>query len=287
MPTILVTGATGNLGSIVLQELTTAGADVRALVRSEEKAVPLREQGVTTLIADYTAPASLGQALAGVHRLFLVAPPHLQMAAMEKNVIDAARLAGVEHVVKISAIGASENQPTHIGQSHAEVEQHLRESGLTYTVLRPHSFMQNQLGNLGSIKAQGALYSSIGDGKIPLVDARDVGAVAAKVLQTGAHPNEILDITGPEALSHHEVARHISRVAGRPVSYFAVPAAAAKKAMTDAGFPAWLADDLVTLTGIWKEGRDVKVSPAAEAILGRKPRSFGEFVEDHQALFAG
>jgi uncharacterized protein YbjT (DUF2867 family) len=283
MGTILLTGATGNIGSAVAQALQKHGVPFRILLRSPDKAQGIGAEEVAQ--GDYNDSESLRKAMEGVELVFLVAPAHPDMLTFERNAIDAAKAAGVKFVVMISAMGASPEQPTQLGRNHAAAEAYLEQSGLNYTILRPHSFMQNTLGNIATVREQGAIYSSIGEGKVPLIDARDIGEAAAKLLLKGGYDKQRLDLTGPEALSQHELARITGEAAGKEVAYVPVPREAARKGMIGAGFPEWLADDLLTLTDLWKQGHDTKVTPHLQQVLGHPPRTYADFMKDHGHLF--
>ena len=286
MATILVSGATGTIGSAVVVALSEAEIPFKVMVRSKEKGRAFEEQGIPFVLADYGHPATLDEALQGVDRAFLVTPPHEKMVEWEKNFIDAAEENGVQHIVKISAIGASPDQGTRLGGYHAAVEHYLKKADLHYTILRPHSFMQNQLGNLETIKTQGAIYAPMGNGRIPIIDARDIGAAAAKILQApDDYEGQIFNLTGSEALSYDDVAEIVSQAVGKPVHYVNVNPEAAVSAMVSVGFPQWLAEDLVKLNEQWSQGVDTEVDLSTQAILGRQPRHFRDFVRDHQAFF--
>lgn len=283
MGTILITGATGNIGSAVVQALQSHGIPFRVMLRNPEKSQGIG--GIETVKGDYSDPDSLRTAMVSVEKLFLVAPAHPDMLTFERNAIDAAKAAGVKYVVMISAIGASPEQPAQLGRNHAAAEAYLEQSGLNYTILRPHSFMQNTLGNIATVKEQSAIYSSIGEGKIPLIDARDIGVAAANLLLKGGYDQQRLDLTGPEALGQGDLAHIIGEAAGKDVQYVPVPREAAKEGMLGAGFPEWLADDLLSLTEQWKNGQHVEVTPHLRQLLGHPPRSYADFMKDHGHLF--
>jgi len=288
MATILVTGATGKIGSAAVLALLEAQTPFKVMVRSKEKARPFEERGIPVTIADYQHPATLDEALQGIDRAVLITPPHEKMVEWEKNFIDAAEENQVAHIVKISAIGADARQGTRLGKYHAAVEDYLKKADLNYTILRPHSFMQNQLGNLPTIKEQGAIYAPMGKGRIPMIDARDIGEAAASILQgPEAYEGKVFNLTGGEALSYDDVAHIISEAVGKPVHYVDVNPEAAVGAMVSMGFPQWLAEDLVKLNEIWRSGTDTEVDDSVSAILGRQPRHFRDFVQDHEALFKG
>lgn len=274
------------MGSAVVGELQLIGQPFKAMVRSKDKAVSLNQSGVETVIADFTDPESCYSALSDVDKVFLLVPPAANMAELEKNFIDACKAAGVGYIVNISAVGTSKDSPLNLGQWHHQTEEYLASSGLRYTIIRPHSFMQNILANIGSVKAQSTIYSSLADAAVPLVDARDVGAIAARVLTEDGHAGKIYTVTGASKVTQNEVARVIGNAIGKEVKYVAVPDEAAHQAMTGMGLPAWLADDLVGMAAIQRAGHGTEIDTTGEQILGRSMRTIDDFIQDHAFLFS-
>ena len=142
---ILVTGATGNVGGAVIANLITLGANVRALVRDESKVQGLKDAGVEVVIGDLLTPETLDAAFRGVHKVFLVTPVSANSGSMASNGIAAAKRTGSPHIVRLSAIAAQDSPATRIGGQQAQTDAELEASGLPYTILRPHFFMQNTL----------------------------------------------------------------------------------------------------------------------------------------------
>ncbi len=283
---ILVTGATGKVGSAVVEELQSTGQPFKAMVRSKDKAVALNKSGVETVIADFTNPESCRQALSNIDKVFLLAPPARNMAELEKNFIDACKTTGVKHIVNISAVGTSKDSSLNLGQWHYQTEEYLTQSGIPYTIIRPHSFMQNILANIGSVKAQSTIYSSLADAAVPLVDARDVGAVAVRVLTEDGHAGRIYTITGGAKVTQNDVAAVLGNTIGKGVKYIPVPDEAAHQAMTGMGLPDWLADDLVGMAAMHRAGHGTEIDATGEKILGRPMRTINDFIQDHAFLFS-
>src|SRR5918999_147769 len=212
---ILVTGATGHVGSELVRLLAEQGAPARALVHSPDKAAPIQRLGLETALGDYEQPDTLDVAMKGCDQLFLLSPPPPRQPQQEQHVIDAARRAGVGHVVKQSVPWASADAPVVFSRWHGQIEQHLAQSGLAYTLLRPSSFMQNFLMSAPQVADQGALYGMFGEGRVAFIDARDIAAVAAELLTSPGHQGASYTLTGPEALSAAEVAERLA-AAPRP-----------------------------------------------------------------------
>lgn len=217
---IVVTGPTGNTGQVVAKALVERGLDVVGMVRSDANEAKLRALGVPAVRGDFSDPASLDRALEGAEKAYLVSTPDEGLVPHETAFIAAAARAGVKHVVKCSAYDARPDSPSPNLRFHAEIERALQESGLAWTVVRPHGFMQTfTLLAWDLITKAGAISFPHGDGAIPLVDVRDVGAVIVKALTEPGHEGRVYDVTGPEAITGERQAEILSRVLGKKVTY--------------------------------------------------------------------
>jgi len=237
---ILIVGANGLVGSATLRQLTARGVPVRALVRSAEKAKTIAGPDVETVVGDLERPDSLDVALEGVTRAFLISPLHSRQVEWQGNFVEAARRTGAVHIVKLSGLGTALDSPLRSGRWHAETERHIADAGLPWTHLHPPFFMQNLLRSAAAIAAQGMLVASMQAGKIAMVDARDVAAVAGAALTSDGHVGKTYTITGPEALSFQEVVTKLAVATGRPVTYQDVPLAAVRQELAATAIPAWL-----------------------------------------------
>jgi uncharacterized protein YbjT (DUF2867 family) len=279
---ILITGASGNVGREVLKQIAETGASIRAAFQSMSKAASA-PKGVEVAVVDYEQPETLRAALNGVEKVFLVGPPTAQLVALERSAIDTIRKSEVQQVVKLSAMGG--RAAIFPGQ-HAESEEYIRSSGVTYTFLRPNGFMQNILLYSGdSIRTQNAFYGSEGDGRVSQIDIRDIAAVAVKTLTEGGHETKTYTLTGPAALSNSEVAKILSEALGREIRFVNMEPAQLKAALLAAGVGEWSVDALLDLQRLYREGGAATVTDDVEQVLGRKPRSYAEFAkENRQAL---
>lgn len=284
---ILVTGATGTTGSEVVRQLAAARVPVRAFVRNAAAAAPLQLAGVEIVEGDLDRPESLEPALAGVRALFLLTPGDPRQVERQGRAVEAAQRAGVGHVVKLSALGAHVDASVSLLRWHGQTEREIEESGLAWTHLRPHYFMQNMLGFAGTIATEGRFYAPMRDGKIGIVDTRDIAAVAVGALTAPAHQGKAYDITGPEALGFEELAAHIATATGRAATYVDVPPREAEKAMIAAGMPEWLADTMVGLYGIFGAGHASKITSVVQDVSGRPARTFAQFAREHVQVFRG
>src|SRR5690606_25034317 len=216
---ITVIGSTGNIGRELVDLLSDEEAPVRAVLRNTRRirTVP----GVVWIKADVTDESLLKPLLAGTSRLFLLTGNKPGFGRIQINVIRTAESLGVKHVVKLSALGASPRTRAPLALEHWEAEQALEASGMTWTILRPHTFMQNWLGEVAeTVRSEGAIYAAIGEGKVPFIDARDIAAVAAEaLLHPEKHSGQRYVLTGGEAVGYREVAEAISKATGTPVVY--------------------------------------------------------------------
>ncbi len=282
---ILVTGATGTIGSFVCEQLKAVNADFTALVRSEEKAKTLNEKGIKTVIGDFSDIASLKKAIEGIDKVFLLSVTSPESPKLQGNLVRVAKEKGVKQIVKVSALGTSLDSKFGIGRYHAMTEKDIRESGVPYTFLQPHSFMQNLIFDSGTIKEQGAIYAPMADGKIGMVDARDIAAVAVKALTENGHEGKTYVLTGPKAISYNDIAKTFSKALGKEIKYVPVSSEDAHKGMIDSGMPKWLADDLTGLNKVFAAGHASDVSPDVEKVTGRKAHSIEDFVNDFKEFF--
>jgi uncharacterized protein YbjT (DUF2867 family) len=284
---ILVTGATGKTGGATARALRAAGVPVRALVRDRKKAADLARLGVTLVEGDLDRPESLQAACEGVERVLLVSTATPETPRLEGNLVQAAVRAKVKHLVKIGAYGTSADSPFNLARWHAEVERTIAQSGIAWTNLHPHYYMENFLMfHAGSIRAEGRFYAPMRDGRIPMIDTADIGEVAARCLTSAGHEGKTYDLTGPAALSHAEAAAVLSNVLGRTITYVDVPSGAAAESMRSHGMPAWLVEGLTALFEVYASGAAARVSPEVGRILGRPPGTFDAFVREHAGAFA-
>ena len=229
--TILVTGATGTIGSEVVKALSAKpGVTVRVAVRSAAKAEKLLAANVIPVDFDYDKPDTIAAAVKGADRVFLLTPFTENQVELGKLLIDASRAAGVKHIVKLSAIGAEIEPGIQLGRWHRATEKLIEASGISYTFLRPANFMDNFI-HYYPPAGDGNIYLPLGTGAASYIASSDVAAVAAAVLTEEGHHGKAYDLTGPAALTTAEAASAIGAASGREVRYVDVPEAAASKAM--------------------------------------------------------
>lgn len=284
--TILVTGATGTIGSILVEKLAAAGAPARALVRSLEKAEGIERLGLEAVLGDLDKPETLKPALEGIEKVFLLSAPDPRQAELQSNLVQAAKASGVRHIVKLSVIGIGSGlESISLGRLHRQTEEEIERSGMQYTHLRPNGFMQNNLRFAGTIKSQGVFYAPYGETKVSDVDARDVASVAHSTLTEDGHEGKVYEITGPEALSYDDMAREFSSALGHEVRYVEVPVETAREAMVGMGMQTWLVDALVELFNFYRDGRADQVTDTVREVTGREPITFAQFARDYAGAF--
>lgn len=282
---IVVTGATGQIGGEVVRQLAEKGEKVRALIRAPKKAAHLNHPNVMFVMGDFSDPKSLDEAFKGAKKLFLLTNGDPKQVELQHNAIEAAKRAGVEHVVKLSAMGAQKDSPVNLGRWHYQTEEELKQSGLKWTMLQPHYFIQNVGMLAGSIKSQGAIYVPAKEGKIAMVDVRDIAAVAVAALTEPGHEGQTYVITGGEAISFQDVARQLTETTGKPVKYVDVPQEDARKAMREMGMPEWMVNDLVALYGFFAAGHGAATTDVVQRVGKATPRTFAQFAKENAELF--
>src|SRR5215218_6221475 len=285
---ILVTGAPGRVGSALLERLTAPEVEVRALVHDESKVQSLSDRGVEIVLGDFLKPETLGPVLEGVSTVFLLTPIHPEQVPQATNVIQAAKESGNDpRIVRLSVQQASREAPAGNSRQHAQIEYQLISSGLPYTILRPQSFMQNSLMAARTVASEGRIYQPFKDGKLGMIDVRDIGEVAAKVLSEEGYQGKVYTLTGPAAISFYEVAKALSEVLGKEVRYINISLEDAKKAMLNRGFPEWRVEVLTEYAKAHSEGYSDFTTEDLEELTGRPATSYKEFASDFERMFRG
>ncbi|MBH8554400.1 SDR family oxidoreductase [Nostocaceae cyanobacterium CENA357] len=276
--TILVTGATGNIGSEVVQYLLERKALIRGLVRDPKKATNLAQQGVELAIGDLSQPETLDAALQGIEKAFLVLPNLPNQVELECAFIDAAKQAGTQQIVKLSVMGAGE-LPSTFQKWHRQIEEHLEQSGIAWTHLRPNMLMQNMRWFAQTIAQSGSIYNCVGDTKISHVDARDVAAVAGVCLTEPGHENKSYILTGSQAITFNEIADIFAKALGRTVAYIDLPPADLKAARLANGEPEWYLDAELELFNCWKQGAGSAVTDTIATVTRHPATTYEEFAQ--------
>ena len=277
MTRILVTGASGLFGGEVARQLVTRDVPIRILVRDRSRA-PELNKAVEIVVGDFTTTDALAEALDGIEKLFLASYDEPELVEHQANVLAVARQCGVQQVVRLSSAGIEENKDLPDIYRHGICERQLEESGIAFTHLRPMWVMQN----FESFVVDDRIRLPAGDGRIGLVDHRDVAAVAVEALTTSGHEGKAYDLV-TESLSHAKVAEHLSEATGRSITYENISPEAYEQTLQSAGY---LKDGVDTLLGLFLDVRkginsDTNVSDTVNDVLGHAGIKFRKFAQDY------
>ena len=279
--TILITGATGNVGFEVLRELRKRGYRVKAAVRSHSNSRINLPSGIETVAFDFEQPQTFEPAFRGINILFLVRPPAIsQVKKYIYPAIAAAQAAGVDRVVFLSLLGAESMAIV----PHAKIEAYVKSIGLSYTFLRPSFFMQNlSTTHCQDIRDNNEIFVPAGQGKTSFIDVRDIASVAVKVMTEPGHENKAYPLTGSNALDYYEVAEMFTRILGRQIVYTNPSMFKFAWRMYRRGLKI---EFIAVMLGIYTTARlglAAKVTEDVRHLLQRSPISMSEFVQDYRA----
>jgi uncharacterized protein YbjT (DUF2867 family) len=280
--TFLLAGATGQVGSIVARNLQGSGHRVRALVRDPDAAMAKLGPGIEYVRADLDDPGTLPEALKGVDAAYLATAPAPEMVGQEGNFIDAAVAAGLPRLVELSVIGTDVSVP--MFKFHQDIEEKITRSGIPATVLRPGGFYSSLLFAAEGIRA-GVLLSAAGDGRLAWIDHADVADVASAVLLGAGYSGQVLEMTGPRALTYDDVAAALERALEKPVAHLRVDEQALREQLTSAGLPGWLAESFLGQHRLMREDRLSQVTSVVEDVIGRPPQTLGQWLAKNKDAF--
>jgi uncharacterized protein YbjT (DUF2867 family) len=283
---ILITGATGTVGSEVIKRLSAQGKQVCAVTSDLKKAETNRLPNVQFVKADFDDPNSMRAACADAERAFLLTSSTERAEKQQIEFVRVAQKTGVRHIVKVSQLHADIKSPGRFLRYHAAVESAVQAASMTFTFLRPNLYMQGLLNFRQSIKHKSAFFAAAGEARISAVDVRDLADVATAALTSSQHDNKSYSLTGPEALTFADMAEQLSAALGRTIAFVDIPPEAMRGALADMGFPAWQADGLLEEFAMYRGGEAAGVESGVAEALNRSPRSFGEFARDYAPLFA-
>ena len=277
---IAITGATGQLGQLVIQSLlkNTAAANIVALVRNESKAADLKAKGIELRLFDYDTPATLASALSGIDKLLLISANEVgRRTPQHKAVIDAAQQAGVPYIAYTSLLNA-DHSTLGLAQEHRETESLIKASGLQYTFLRNNWYSENYLAGVTHTVEIGTLYGAAGEGKISSAARADYAEAAAKVLTTSGHENKTYELAGSTSFTLADLASDIADVSGKEITYQNLSAEDYTQALTQAGLPAGLVDIIVDADIQTEKGAMFSDSKDLEQLIGHPTTAIKEQV---------
>ena len=260
-----------------------ADIDVRIFVRDEKKAQSLKELGAEVVIGDLDQLDTIIPAVRGVDKIYLLTWNGQTQLQQAENVIKAALENGKPHIVRHSIWGPENSR---IIKQGLEIEEKLKVSGLPWTLLKPTFYMQNTLMAAQTISSDGKIYWNMKEGKLGMIDVRDIADAAYAVLAGKDHENKSYILTGPEAISLNDVAKTFSKILSKEVQYINVPAEASLQSMISMGFPEWTAKGYVELSEGFGENFAYSVTKNVESLTWHPARSFEQFVKDFANVFA-
>ena len=281
---ILLTGATGRVGKAAAAELLREGLPFRVLVRDAAKFE--HADAAEVMVGDLTDPDSVTRALQGVTRALIVMGNHPDQAELEQRFATVAADAGVAHLVKVSSMEAASDARAVLPKNHFETEQHIAGLKLDWTFLRPNYYMQNMLMYAASVSRASAFALPLGCAKTAMIDARDVGRVAARVLSEDGHEQQIYRLTGPELLSFHDVAEQMSTVLQRRIEYIEQTPEAFREVLAQFIQSPWQLDAVCELFGEIAAGSLDEQTTTVADLLGQSPTAFAVFVGEFAGAFA-
>jgi uncharacterized protein YbjT (DUF2867 family) len=277
---ILVTGASGNIGSEIVRNLRARDVDFSAASLGHHDF----NTDIRSLQLDYAHPGLLETAFEDVDTLFLLIPMAPQMLDFARNVVLAAREAGVRTIVRSSSLGADPSSPYAMKRLQGEIDEVIRESGIPSVFVRPNAFMQNFVKHYGDSIRQGALFLSQGEGRTSFVDVRDIADVITEILlDPKAHTGHFYTVTGARAISNAEALAIISETVGRHLAYVPITEDAALAAMKKVGTDPWMTEMLLSLHRAAREGQGAIITETVQKFTGRGPRTFESFCREKAA----
>ncbi|MEI2765182.1 MAG: NAD(P)H-binding protein [Dermatophilaceae bacterium] len=288
MTRLLLTGATGTIGRRLVRTLTAQGHRPAVLLHHPERAAVLGPDRphVTPVLGDYEDRAGLLAALDGVDHLFLLCPNVPEQVGYENAVIDAAAACGVARIVKISAHGAAPDSPVAFWRWHADIEQHLLDSGIDSVVLRPRFSMANVLGHAAGVREHGVLFTPHADAPLAMVDPQDVADVAAHLLTAESLPaHRHLDVSGPSGVTFTDLAAVLTEVSRRPVIHRGGTDDEAREYLEQHGTPPFVTDQLLAIFAALRAGAQAAPSHTVLDLLGHAARPVTAFLAEHADAF--
>lgn len=275
---IAITGATGQLGQLVVDSLLKHqdASNLVLLVRDVTKAKHYQDKGAVVKAFDYDQPEQLSESLNGVDRLLLISGSEVgRRVVQHQHVIDAAKKAGVQHVIYTSVLHADQST-LGLAQEHRETEALIQKSGLTYTILRNGWYTENYTQSVPQVIEHGALYGAANNGKISSATRLDYAEAAANVLSSNGHENKIYELAGSSSYTLTDLAETLSTITGKEITYENLPADAYSKLLLDIGLPQFVVDVVVDADVQASQGALYSESKDLEVLLERKTTSLND-----------
>ncbi len=283
---IAVLGGTGKVGSQVIQFLSNWNLPVKALSRNIANIKNL--PAIEWIHGDMNDDKTLHKFMAGTSKLFLNSGIQPNMKELQCHIIDVAKEAGVEYIIKLSTPSAREKSKDPVGEWHWHVEEYLKASGLQWNILQPQSFMQNWLGDVAeSVRSERKIYSAAGKGKRAFIDTRDIGEIAATLFaDTREWTNKIIPLSGPKSVSYYDVAESIGKAIGEEVEYIEQTPEQARKRYEQKETPEWAIKTFLAIAENQKTGAaEDLISQNLNLMLNKASRNINDFSRDYVKEF--
>lgn len=286
---ILITGATGLNGTALLNEFKRHNEPVRLLARTAEDAATIEASvNVQVVVGDMLKPETLKDALKDIDKAVLISSADpFTMAETQISFIDAAKEAGIKHIVKLSCLNPDKNSPARFLRMHAEIEEHLEKSGMAWTHIRPAHFMQMYLLNAATIIAQNSFFVPMDDAYVAPTDVHDIAKVFYAVLMSGGHEGKVYEMSGPESITMNDIAARLSKALGRTINYVNVAPEEFRDQAVSAGLPEQLVDAINELYAERRKGSEATVLNETHKLFGIQPTTFTEFIDQNIDAFGG
>ena len=281
---ILVTGATGSVGRVLIRELLKKGKGVRAGIHTPDKSEYIKVSGVEAVPLEFGDYTTIDKALQDIKSLFLITPIAREEVEFARRMVDRSRMWGVEHIVKLSMLNAASMPGTLFTRWHNQAENYIEESGIPYTFLRPNIYMQNFLRY---VQPSGSLIAMpLNGAKVSYIDVRDIAAVGAEVLVGGKEFfGKTLELTGPDAITMDDVANALSEEVKSHLGYIPISDDVGRHILESIGTPHWLVEGMLELYTMERERMNCKVTSTVEDITGKKALAFDRFANDYAETF--
>jgi uncharacterized protein YbjT (DUF2867 family) len=286
---ILISGATGLTGTALVHEFRKHNGGVRILTRDAKHAKMFADDpNIEIAVGDMLKAETLDDALKGVDKAVLISTADpVAMAETQIAFINAAKKAGVRHIVKLSCLNPDKNSPARFLRMHAEIERHLEDSGIAWTHIRPAHFMQMYLLDAPAVIAQDSFFIPMDDAFIAPIDVHDLVKVFHAVLTTEGHEGMTYELSGPDSMTISDIAAQFSRALGRTIYYINITPEQERQQLVSFGMPELLADAVNELYSERRKGSESKVLLETHKLFGIRPTPFAEFVAQNVDVFKG
>jgi uncharacterized protein YbjT (DUF2867 family) len=278
---VLVAGANGINGRALLSQLSQNGISARAMVRKRRRALDLESNTTEIIEGNLAKPESLKAAFKNVEKAFIVTPIQQDSTQLFNNFYETAKNAGVQHVIKLSGMGAAPDSKSTILRQHNQSDELLIQSGLNFTIIQPNSFFQNFLWQKKSIQLKSRFSVPLGSAKQSFVDVRDIAAATINIISDKKHLNKVYQLTGSESLSCYDIAEQLSELLGREIKYKPGSINRSKQEILASGAPEWNANSISEIYEEFSSGSYSHTTDQLKNIIGREPYHFYEFAKDH------